>query len=133
MTSRKSSKLKGLIVSAALCLALGLALIVVPRLLAQAPAAPAGVPEITAQAALPATEAAAGEAIRLPWGPDAETSLWIVLFAAILALAFGYYWWKKTMAQNPGSERMQGVASAVQEGAMAYLKPSRGPRGPSRV
>jgi K(+)-stimulated pyrophosphate-energized sodium pump len=124
VTSRKSSKLKGLIVSAALCLALGLALVVVPHLLAQAPAAPAaGVPEITAQtkAALPATESA-GEAIQLPWDKSVETSLWIVLAAALLALAFGYYWWKKTMAQDPGSERMQGVAAAVQEGAMAYLK-----------
>ncbi|MEI7833609.1 MAG: sodium-translocating pyrophosphatase, partial [bacterium] len=33
----------------------------------------------------------------------------------------GYVWLKKTMAVDPGNERMQGVAAAVQEGAMAYL------------
>jgi K(+)-stimulated pyrophosphate-energized sodium pump len=96
----------------------------VPHLFGQTSATPpAGVPELTAQikAVVPATESA-GEAIQLPWGKDAETSLWIVLGAAILALAFGGYWAKKTMAQSPGSERMQGVAAAVQEGAMAYLK-----------
>ncbi len=127
MTSRKPSKLKSLIVSFSLCLALGAALVLAPRLFAapETPAAPAGASEITAPAKtiIQATESSGGgEAIQLPWGKDAETSLYIVLAAAILALAFGGYWAKKTMAQSPGSERMQGVAAAVQEGAMAYLK-----------
>ncbi len=62
-----------------------------------------------------------GEAIQLPFGEDAWLPLFIVLGAAFIALAFGAYWWKKTMAQDPGSERMQGVSKAIQEGAMAYL------------
>jgi len=62
-----------------------------------------------------------GEAIQLPFGDEAWLPLFIVLGGAFVALAFGAYWWKKTMKANPGSERMRGVASAVQEGAMAYL------------
>ncbi|MEI6519985.1 MAG: sodium-translocating pyrophosphatase [bacterium] len=64
---------------------------------------------------------AGGEAIKLPFGDEAWIPLYIVLAAAFVAIAFGVYWWKKTVAEDPGSERMQGVAAAVQEGAMAYL------------
>jgi K(+)-stimulated pyrophosphate-energized sodium pump len=62
-----------------------------------------------------------GEAVMLPFGDAAWGPLYIVLIAAFIALGFGAYWWRKTVAQDPGSERMQGVAAAVQEGAMAYL------------
>jgi len=62
-----------------------------------------------------------GEAIQLPFGPDAWLPLYIVLGGAILALIFGFYWWRKTDAESPGSERMQSVGKAIQEGAMAYL------------
>jgi len=62
-----------------------------------------------------------GEAIQLPFGDEAWLPLFIVLGGALIALAFGAYWWKKTMKVDPGSERMRGVASAVQEGALAYL------------
>ena len=62
-----------------------------------------------------------GEAVLLPFGPAAWLPLIIVLLAAFVALGFGAYWWQKTVAQDPGSERMQGVATAIQEGAMAYL------------
>ncbi|MHB9132213.1 MAG: sodium-translocating pyrophosphatase [Armatimonadota bacterium] len=72
--------------------------------------------------AAPAAEAAGGgEAVNLPFGPAAMIPLYIVLGAAFLALGFGWFWLSKTMKQDPGSERMQGVAFAVQEGAMAYL------------
>jgi len=64
---------------------------------------------------------AGGEAIQLPFSNAAYIPLFIVLGAAVLALVFGYYWMRKTLAVDPGSERMQGVAAAVQEGAMAYL------------
>ena len=67
------------------------------------------------------TETKGGEAIQLPFGDEAWMPLFIVLGSAFVALAFGLYWLKKTIAQNPGNERMQGVAKAVQEGAMAYL------------
>ena len=62
-----------------------------------------------------------GEAIQLPFGPSAWLPLFIVLGGAILALVFGALWWLSTIKQSAGSERMQGVAAAVQEGAMAYL------------
>ncbi len=62
-----------------------------------------------------------GEAIQLPFGPDAWLPLYIVLAGAFVALGFGAYWWRKTVNTDPGSERMQSVAAAVQEGAMAYL------------
>jgi K(+)-stimulated pyrophosphate-energized sodium pump len=88
-----------------------------PRLFAQTGSNPYAV-----QAATPAAgEQAAGEAIQLPFGDEAWVPLFIVLAGALIALAFGLYWWRKTMKVDPGSERMQGVASAVQEGAMAYL------------
>lgn len=85
-----------------------------PKLFAQTPGQPPAV--VAAQ-----PEAHGGEAIQLPFGEDAWAPLFIVLGSALVALAFGVFWWKKTIKQNPGSERMQGVAKAVQEGAMAYL------------
>lgn len=77
----------------------------------------------TSQPITPVANAPAshGEAIELPFGDDAWLPLFIVLGAALVALAFGFYWWRKTVAQSAGSERMQSVALAVQEGAMAYL------------
>ncbi len=65
--------------------------------------------------------AAGGEAVTLPFGDAAWGPLWVVLIAAFIALLAGYVWLKKTMAVDPGNERMQSVAAAVQEGAMAYL------------
>ncbi|MCC6476792.1 sodium-translocating pyrophosphatase [bacterium] len=62
-----------------------------------------------------------GEAIQLPFGEDAWLPLYIVLAGAILALAFGFYWSKRTNAENAGSDRMQSVGKAIQEGAFAYL------------
>ncbi|MFH1011053.1 MAG: sodium-translocating pyrophosphatase, partial [bacterium] len=68
-----------------------------------------------------ASHEAAGEAIQLPFSEAAWGPLFIVLVTALIALAFGAYWWLKTVKQDQGSERMRGVAAAVQEGAMAYL------------
>jgi K(+)-stimulated pyrophosphate-energized sodium pump len=62
-----------------------------------------------------------GEAVLLPFGDAATVPLYIVLASAFLALGFGFFWWKKTLAQDPGSERMRSCAAAVQEGALAYL------------
>ncbi|MHB9026950.1 MAG: sodium-translocating pyrophosphatase [Armatimonadota bacterium] len=81
------------------------------------PAAPAE-PGMVAE---PPAHEGGGEAIQLPWADEALVPLYIVLGAAVLALLFGFFWMKKTLAHDPGSERMQGVATAVQEGAMAYL------------
>jgi K(+)-stimulated pyrophosphate-energized sodium pump len=121
---RKRSRLKKLAVSAGLCAALGLVLVVVPHLVAQpTPVVPPAAPGIgpATGAVKEAAVEPAGEAIRLPWADAAWPPLVTVLVAALVALAFGGFWWTKTMKQPPGSERMQGVAAAVQEGAMAYL------------
>ncbi|HEX2950766.1 MAG TPA: sodium/proton-translocating pyrophosphatase [Armatimonadota bacterium] len=139
--SRTNQKLKTWFLGF-LVLAMAGMIIAGPKLFAQGPsaapaasapaAAPAPAPAPTAEPApaptatpAPATAAETksegGEAVKLPFGSDAWIPLFIVLGSAFVALAFGLYWWSKTVAQDPGSERMQGVASAVQEGAMAYL------------
>jgi len=100
-----------------LVLAAALALLVVagPLLTAGGPA--------KSSAAATAAEArkGGGEAIRLPFEKDAWVPLYVVLGAALVALAFGTFLWKKTLAQDPGSDRMRVVAAAIQEGALAYL------------
>jgi K(+)-stimulated pyrophosphate-energized sodium pump len=54
---------------------------------------------------------------------DAE---WVVLTfcvaAALLAIAVGFFLAKRVMAADPGSPKMQEIAAAIQEGALAYLK-----------
>jgi K(+)-stimulated pyrophosphate-energized sodium pump len=88
-----------------------------PKLLAQAP----GQTVSTSAGEVAAAGEHGGEAIQLPFGDEAWIPLFIVLGGALVALAFGAYWWKLTMKQESGSERMRGVSGAVQEGAMAYL------------
>jgi len=66
--------------------------------------------------------AQASEAIELPkFGHFENTILWIVFFSAIIGILFGLGWLLKILRQSPGSKAMQDVATAVQEGAMAYL------------
>jgi len=91
-----------------------------PTLVAQAPPAEPG-PELSPPEPAQEAEKPGGEAIKLPFAKEAYPPLFIVLGAAVLALIFGWFWLNKTLKQDPGSERMQGVAAAVQEGAMAYL------------
>ncbi|SMH52494.1 sodium-translocating pyrophosphatase [Azospirillum agricola] len=45
----------------------------------------------------------------------------VIIASGLLALAYGYRAGKEVMAASPGSERMQAIAAAVQEGARAYL------------
>ncbi|WP_454018471.1 sodium-translocating pyrophosphatase [Azospirillum sp. Marseille-Q6669] len=45
----------------------------------------------------------------------------IIIASGLLALAYGYYAGKQVMAASAGSDRMQEIAAAVQEGARAYL------------
>ncbi len=46
---------------------------------------------------------------------------WIVLACGVLALGYGAYAYNIVMAASAGSERMQQISAAVQEGAKAYL------------
>ena len=50
-----------------------------------------------------------------------ETALWLSLGAAVLALVYGVVSVNWILAQSSGSERMQSIAAAVQEGAKAYM------------
>ncbi len=50
-----------------------------------------------------------------------ETALWLSLGAAVLALLYGVVSVNWILAQSSGSERMQSIAAAVQEGAKAYM------------
>ncbi|MGF7172911.1 sodium-translocating pyrophosphatase [Azospirillum doebereinerae] len=45
----------------------------------------------------------------------------VIIASGLLALAYGWRAGKEVMAASPGSERMQAIAAAVQEGARAYL------------
>ncbi len=50
-----------------------------------------------------------------------ETALWLSLGAAVLALLYGVVSVNWILGQSSGSERMQSIAAAVQEGAKAYM------------
>ena len=50
-----------------------------------------------------------------------ETALWLSLGAALLALVYGVVSAKWILGRSAGSERMQEIAAAVQEGANAYM------------
>jgi K(+)-stimulated pyrophosphate-energized sodium pump len=67
--------------------------------------------------------AAMGESkLVLPHLTQMEVNLlWMVLGTAIIALLYGWYLARKVRRASPGSEAMQNVASAIQDGAMAYL------------
>jgi K(+)-stimulated pyrophosphate-energized sodium pump len=60
--------------------------------------------------------------ITLPQFGALETALlWIVLASSIVALAYGWYLRRRVMSRDPGPPSMVSVATAIQEGAMAYL------------
>ncbi|MEM6413716.1 MAG: sodium-translocating pyrophosphatase [Pseudomonadota bacterium] len=48
-------------------------------------------------------------------------SLWLILGAGVLAIAYGVLTIQSVMAMPAGNERMKEIASAIQEGAQAYL------------
>jgi len=60
--------------------------------------------------------------ITLPAFGSLETILlWAVLASSILALLYGWYLRTRVMSYDPGPASMVNVATAIQEGAMAYL------------
>ena len=46
---------------------------------------------------------------------------YIAIFVSLLALAYAGYLSKKIMKVEPGSQKMQDIAAAIKEGAMAYM------------
>lgn len=60
--------------------------------------------------------------ITLPAFASLETLLlWLVLLSSIVALAYGWYLRQRVISKDPGPASMVAVATAIQEGAMAYL------------
>ena len=49
------------------------------------------------------------------------TLVYIVLASAFVALFYGWHLARKTTRHDPGSQEMQEVSAAIQQGAMAYL------------
>ena len=60
--------------------------------------------------------------VALPtFGPQEWKILWFVLVSAFISLGYGAYLARKTLQEDPGSQAMQDVATAIEEGALAYL------------
>ncbi len=50
-----------------------------------------------------------------------NNAMWLILVSGALSIVYGAWATKSIMAASPGNERMQEIASAIQEGASAYL------------
>jgi K(+)-stimulated pyrophosphate-energized sodium pump len=78
---------------------------------------------LAALAALPGLACAAEQNVVLPKFTASDwTLIYIVLVSAFVALFYGGYLARKTTKHDPGSQAMQEVSAAIQQGAMAYLK-----------
>jgi len=51
-----------------------------------------------------------------------EILFYFVPVAALVALAFAYYFFKQMMKESEGTDTMKEIAAHVRKGAMAYLK-----------
>ena len=49
-------------------------------------------------------------------------TLYLIIAAGLLAILYSYVVGKQILSSNPGNKKMQEIASAIQEGARAYLK-----------
>lgn len=58
--------------------------------------------------------------LRLQWGVNMY-GIGLVLFISIIALVFAWYLAEKVRRAEPGSKKMQELAGAIHEGAMAFL------------
>src|SRR5712691_12592662 len=50
-----------------------------------------------------------------------DSGVWLSMLCALAGLAFAYFLILSVIKKSPGNERMRQIASAVQEGAKAYL------------
>src|SRR6202049_855846 len=50
-----------------------------------------------------------------------RSGIWLALLCALVGLGFAYYLIRRVISCSPGNERMRQIASAVEEGAKAYL------------
>jgi len=50
-----------------------------------------------------------------------NNAMWLILVSGALSILYGAWATKSIMAKSAGNERMQEIASAIQEGASAYL------------
>jgi K(+)-stimulated pyrophosphate-energized sodium pump len=60
-------------------------------------------------------------AIRAVFGSFEDRSLWVILVISLLALVFAYYLVREVLAAPEGTDKMKEIATAIQEGAKAYL------------
>jgi K(+)-stimulated pyrophosphate-energized sodium pump len=59
--------------------------------------------------------------LEVVFGSFENTMLWAVLGISLLALLFAWYLVKAVLAEPEGTEKMKEIATAIQEGAKAYL------------
>jgi K(+)-stimulated pyrophosphate-energized sodium pump len=83
-------------------------------------AADAATPAAATAAATPAASAAATAAASV--APSIPAAFYAVPAAAVLALAFAWFFYRNMKASDPGTDLMQRIAGHVRDGAMAYLK-----------
>jgi K(+)-stimulated pyrophosphate-energized sodium pump len=50
------------------------------------------------------------------------TTLWLIVFCGVLAIAYAIWATRSVLAADAGNEKMQEIAAAIREGAQAYLK-----------
>jgi K(+)-stimulated pyrophosphate-energized sodium pump len=62
-----------------------------------------------------------GGPIEAVFGSFEKTMLWLILGVSLLALVFAYYLVREVLAAPEGTEKMKGIARAIQLGAKAYL------------
>ena len=66
-----------------------------------------------------------GGAIHAQFKSFTNTSLWVILAIALVALVFAAYLRREVLEAPEGTEKMKQIAKAIQEGAKAYLKIGR--------
>jgi K(+)-stimulated pyrophosphate-energized sodium pump len=62
-----------------------------------------------------------GGAINAVFGSFENTMLWMLVGISFVALAFAYYLVREVLAAPEGTDKMTEIATAIQEGAKAYL------------